>query len=245
MNATDDAGQRREYAHHRAAHFFALRVFGKQARVARRAVIAHIKHRDLPVKAHARARHQRFFVRDTCAINCVARGEVVAAVEHHIGLGDQRVERRAGDPLFHQLDFCFGIDRRQRIACRLHLGLADRLRAMHDLPLQVGQINVVVVAQRECAHAGRREIQRNGRTQPARADQQCPRRAQFFLPFDADLRQQDVAAVTQQLLVVHRVHRSSNLECAETKTPRGGNAPGRSISRKYLFLNDYFIVRLS
>ena len=59
----------------------------------------------------------------------------------------------AGDARLDQLDFRVRIDRGHRIARGFHLGLPYRRRAMHDLPLQVGEIHHVVVAQRDRADA--------------------------------------------------------------------------------------------
>jgi hypothetical protein len=73
---------------------------------------------------------------------------------------------------------------------------------VRDLPLQVGEIDVVMIAQRQAADARSGEVQRDRRAQPARADDQCMRREQPLLPLDADLGEQDVSAVAQQLLVV-------------------------------------------
>jgi hypothetical protein len=73
------------------------------------------------------------------------------------------------------------------------------------LPLQVGEVDLVGIDQRETADAGRGEVERCRATQPARADDQRVRGAQLLLSFDPDLRQQDVPAVTEKLLVVQGV----------------------------------------
>ena len=73
---------------------------------------------------------------------------------------------------------------------------------MDDLALQVGEVDLVVVAQGDAADAAGCQVERDGRAQPAGADHQRVRREQFLLAVDADLRQQDVPAVAQQLLVV-------------------------------------------
>ena len=74
---------------------------------------------------------------------------------------------------------------------------------MHDLALQVGEVDLVVIADRDACRRRRRQIQRDGRAEAAGADDQRVRGEQFLLAFDADLRQQDVPAVAQQLVVVH------------------------------------------
>jgi hypothetical protein len=55
------------------------------------------------------------------------------------------------------------------------------------------------------ADAGGGEIQRCRATEPACADDQRVRGAQLLLSFDPDLRQQDVPAVAEKLLVVQGV----------------------------------------
>jgi hypothetical protein len=72
---------------------------------------------------------------------------------------------------------------------------------VNDLALQVGQVDVVVIAEREPPDAGRSEVERDRRAEPACADDEGMCGEQPLLAFDADLGQQDVAAVAQQLLV--------------------------------------------
>ena len=58
---------------------------------------------------------------------------------------------------------------------RLYLSISGRLTvisAMHDLTLQIGQIDYIVVADRQRADAGGRQIQRNRRAQTAGTDDQ-------------------------------------------------------------------------
>ena len=88
---------------------------------------------------------------------------------------------------------------------------------MHDLALQIGQIDAVAIADRQRADARGGKVQRRRRTQPAGADHQYMRIEQALLAFDADFRQQDVPAVAQQLFVVHGA--VSYFCPAETITP--------------------------
>jgi hypothetical protein len=85
------------------------------------------------------------------------------------------------------------------------LAHADRIGAMQDLALQVGQVDRIAIGQHQRADAGGGEVVAGGRTEAAGADHQGARIDDVFLAFDADLRQQDVAAVAQQLFVVHRL----------------------------------------
>ena len=94
---------------------------------------------------------------------------------------------------------------------------------MHDLALQVGEVDVVGVAERDAADAGGREIERGGAAEAARADDERVRREQPLLSFDADLRQQDVAAVAKQLLVVQFVG-VGRRRAVSSRRPCGGCA---------------------
>ena len=75
---------------------------------------------------------------------------------------------------------------------------------MDNLPLQIGQINLVIVHQGESAHAGSGQIHGHGRAQPAQAHNQYMGFEKCLLGFCAETRQQYLAAVAQQLLVIHR-----------------------------------------
>ncbi len=66
---------------------------------------------------------------------------------------------------------------------------------MQHLTLQIGFLHFVVVDQGQRADAGRGQIQRRRRTEPAGADQRDARLAEFDLPGGADFRQQQVARV--------------------------------------------------
>ena len=74
---------------------------------------------------------------------------------------------------------------------------------MEDLPLQVGCIDAIAIGQHQRADAGRSQVQRRRRTESAGADHQRPRGEQSLLSGDVDFRQQDVAAVAEELRVVH------------------------------------------
>ena len=75
---------------------------------------------------------------------------------------------------------------------------------MDHLPLQVREIHDVEIHQADAADAGRGEVQAQRRAQPARADQQHLRALQLELPFHADFRHDQVAAVAQDLVLRKR-----------------------------------------
>jgi hypothetical protein len=133
----------------------------------------------------------------------MAGGEIVAAVDHEVVLCRERLEALSVHPLRERRDRDAGIDRRERVARRIHLLPPHRFHAVHDLALQVGEVDLLVVAEGDGAHSRRCEVERDRRAEPSRSDHQRARGEQFLLAFDADLRQQNVAAVAQQLFVVH------------------------------------------
>ena len=150
--------------------------FREQAGIARRAGRAQVEHRDLPVEAHRRARHQRLAERArrrgsprggsrSCRCRRARRRPARASASRRL-LVDALGQRRDPD---------FGIDRGERGARRLDLLPADRLGAVHDLALQVGEVHVVVVADRDaCRRPRRRDRARPAsrarpRRSPARA----------------------------------------------------------------------------
>ena len=65
--------------------------------------------------------------------------------------------------------------------------------------MQVGEVDVVGIADRERANAGGREELRRGRAKAAHADDQRVRRGEPLLRVRAELGQQDVPAVAEQV----------------------------------------------
>ena len=70
---------------------------------------------------------------------------------------------------------------------------------MDDLPLEVGEVHHVEVHDADGADAGRGQVERQRRAEPAGADREHPRRLELPLALDADLRQQQVPGVAQHL----------------------------------------------
>jgi len=132
----------------------------------------------------------------------VARGEVVRAVENDIVFRDQLFDLIAFDARRDLDNFNFRVDGVESRACRFDFPHADRVGAIEDLPLQVGEIDLVGVGQRQPADARRGEIEGCRAAEAAGADDERGCRAQPFLPLDADLGEQDVPAVAEELLVV-------------------------------------------
>ena len=131
-----------------------------------------VEDRELAVEADGGARDEWPAVPHASRVDRLAGGEVVTAIEHHVGLGHQRIETLARQPLGqrHHLDVRVqGADRSLR---RHRLGHADAGQVVRDLPLQVGQVDRVAVGDRQAADAGRAEIETCRRTEASRADDQ-------------------------------------------------------------------------
>ena len=91
LHGADNADQRREHAHGRALHFLELLVRRKQAGVARRIGTGRGSNTPTwPSKRIAAPDTSGTPVRHAGAIDGVAGGEIVAAVEHHVGAGAPR-----------------------------------------------------------------------------------------------------------------------------------------------------------
>ena len=86
-----------------------------------------------------------------------------------------------------------GLRSSSRSRADFHLERADGGRAVDDLALQVGGIDHVVVHQADAPDAGRRQVQRHRRAQPAGADDQHRGGLQLALAFQPHFRDQQVA----------------------------------------------------
>ena len=139
---------------------------------------------------------------DARAIDRMARREVVGAIEHDRGIFHQLVERGSVDATAHGMTSTSGLIALQRHSTGLCFRRSDALSGVQDLPLQVGEVDCIAVDQHDRCHSGRCEVVRGRRTQPTGADDEHARRAQLLLAFDADLVQQDVARIAQQLVIV-------------------------------------------
>ena len=133
----------------------------------------------------------------------VARGEVVGAVDDELpAVTEDPVDVLRRQPLLVGDDVDVGIQLFERLARGIRLALAQLGRRVQDLALEVRGVDAVVVDDSDPSNACGREVQRSGRAQAARPDQEDVRLEQALLPRDPDLRDQQVAAVARQLLVV-------------------------------------------
>ena len=129
--------------------------------------------------------------------------KIVGAVEHHVGLLHQLVQQCVVGSLRHAGDLHIRIDLTNGLGDRQRFELANTRRGVSDLPLQVCGFNAVMVNHRDAANACAAQIQRCRRAQPARADDQRMRCQQPNLTVNANVIEQDMPGVAQQLGVVH------------------------------------------
>ena len=90
-----------------------------------------------------------------------------------------------------------------RFAAASTFGVADVGHREQQLALQVGEVDRVRIHERDRAHAGRGEELRDRVAEPARADDERVRRGEALLRVGTELVEQEVAAVAEELLVVH------------------------------------------
>ncbi len=100
-------------------------------------------------------------VLDAGSVDGVAGGEVVGAVDHHVGIGHQRIEQRCVGALDHGGDDHIGVDGRNGLAHRSGLGAAHARKVVRDLALQVGFVDHVVVDHRDAPHARAAQVERH------------------------------------------------------------------------------------
>ena len=83
----------------------------------------------------------------------MARGEIVAAVEHYIVLRQKRFEQCGVSAQLDRCDHHLRVEPGNGGLNRAGFGLPDPLRGVGNLALQVGEVNAVVVYHGEVAHA--------------------------------------------------------------------------------------------
>ena len=166
---------------------------GIEAAVAR--PFLRVKNRGLPVEAEDRAVDVRLAEEHAGVVDEVARGKVVRAVEDDVVVAQDVECVLGGQRAVVRHDVDVGIEVEQPRACRIQLRRADIGGAVKHLPLQVRDVDVVEVDEPDASHARGGEIQRRGRAQPPRADDQHRAARELLLPFFAELRQREVAGV--------------------------------------------------
>ena len=174
LHAADDADQRREHAHGRAGRVLEGGVGREDAGIAGRRRPRGCRR----PRSGRRSRSPRPATsgrpwRDAGGVDRLAGGEVVAAVDDDVGARrPARSSRRAGDALDQRRHHDPRVDAADAQRRRDRLRLAERRQVVGDLPLQVGEVDPVVVDQGDAADAGGAEEERDRRAEAAGADHQ-------------------------------------------------------------------------
>jgi hypothetical protein len=93
---------------------------------------------------------------------------------------------------------------RNLLAADVTLSRPNVVRVVDHLTLQIADVHLVGVHQAQGSDARSGQIQRGGRAQPARADDQHLGREQLLLTIDPHVLQDDVAAVPLDLFIRQR-----------------------------------------
>ena len=132
------------------------------------------------------------------------RREVVAAVDDDVRARGERGELVGPDPGRDRLHRDERVDRGEPRLGGRDLRLADIRCRVEYLALEVGEVDAVRIADRQRPDTRRDEKLGDRRAEPAGTDHENMRGGEALLRFDAELREQDVPAVAEQLSVVHR-----------------------------------------
>ena len=159
---------------------------------------------DLRIEADGRPPYQIGFFLHAGLVHHLAGGEVVGAVQHHVGIAGQFTQQLGIRASGQGADLRIAVDLLQRRAHGFGLGLTDAGLGMGDLALQIGQVHLIVVHQREAAYAGAGQVHGSGRAQAACANDDGVRSQQALLTLHIDFLEQQVAGIAQELGVVHR-----------------------------------------
>ena len=100
-----------------------------------------------------------------------ARREVVGGVDDHRRARDERRRGARQRAAAVELDRRGGEAAAERVGEGVELGAADVGVGEEDLPVQVGELDPIVVGDADRGHAGRRERERRGRADAAGADE--------------------------------------------------------------------------
>jgi hypothetical protein len=117
-----------------------------------------------------------------------------ASFRNHVpAFAEDPVDVFGGEALLEGLDGDVWIQRLDRPLRRLRLRLAEALRRVDDLALEVRRVDGVVVDDPECADTRGREVEGRGRAEAAGTDQENARVEQPLLALLADLGDEQVA----------------------------------------------------
>ena len=203
LDRTDDARQHAQHATLGATRDQpGRRWLGIEAAIARSTLGC--EDRRLPLEAEDAAVSVGLSEDHARIVDEIPRREVVGAVEDDVIVAEDLERVLRGQRGLVAVDLERRIERREAVLRRGELRAADVTRAVQDLTLQVAGVDVVEIDDAERTQAGSGEIERRRGSEPARADAEHAAGLQLALPFDADLRQDQVPAVALDLVVGQR-----------------------------------------
>ena len=130
----------------------------------------------------------------------VARLERVRPIDDDVVAGDDPLHVVGDEHLLVADHVDLRVERLDAPPGRVHFLLADPLGGVDDLALEVGQVDDIEVDDADRADPGRRQIEHRRRAEPARANEQDLGAEQLDLALQADLGDEQVAAVALLLL---------------------------------------------
>ena len=116
----------------------------------------------------------------------VSGREIIGAIDHDIATIDQRGGVLRVETDFVCLDLYERIERSERARGTVDFQLTNSVGPVQNLALKVGELDAIRIDDSNETDAGRDQIQRNGRAESARADNQHPCALESLLTGDAD-----------------------------------------------------------
>ena len=155
----------------------------------------------------------------------VAGREIVGPVDDEVVARQDGEHVRRLEPHVVRDDGDVGVERAHGVGRGVDLAPPDVRGRVEDLPLEVGDVDDVIVDDPERPHARGREVEQRGRAEPARPDDEHARGEQPPLPVDPDLRERELPRVARGLRA--RERRALFDERSEPPRARGADRPGR------------------
>ena len=135
-------------------------------------------------------------------------GEIVGGINDEVIVADDvqcvgRIEK-----LSIGLHLHIGIDGLNLLLGALYLGHTQIFGEMDNLPLQIAQVHHIGIHHSDSAYTGRREIERDRRTESAGTHHQHARIHNLLLAFHTHILEQDMTGITLYLLFREVNHRA-------------------------------------
>jgi hydroxyacylglutathione hydrolase len=169
------------------------------------------EHRRLALEPIDASIHVRNSEQHRRVVHQIARRKIVGAVDDKIvALRDlERILRRQTSIV--RFDENVRVHIAKSFARRVDLPAADRCRAVDDLSLEIGKVDDIEIDETESADARSGEVQSNRGSQATSPHQEHTRRFQLSLAGLANLRQQYVSTVANELFPIESTAASSIL----------------------------------